>query len=92
MAKLGAFGKRESKIFKKEVKGMGGSFTYDKESGLSMLQIPHDDMNGFMQVYVAYCSKKDKFSKKYARMILRDRYYDSQYILVPVGKTLFIVC
>ena len=86
MAKLTPIVKELARNFKKEIAEKGGEIFYDNNySRMSVVIIPHDSMkvDGFVEVYAAYCSPNDKFSKKRARLVLRDRVYNDNYILFP---------
>jgi len=84
MAKLAFTEKQLAAEFKFEVTEMGGEIFYNEDSGISVLILPNDKMNGFVRIYVAYCSPMDKFSKKRARLVLQNRVYYGNYILFPV--------
>lgn len=86
MAKLTPIVKELARNFKKEIAEKGGEIFYDAlVSRMAVVIIPHDSMKpgGFVEAYVAYCSPNDKFSKKRARLVLRDRVYNDNYILFP---------
>ena len=84
MAKLTFTEKEIATEFKTEIAEMGGEIFYCPHNGMSAVILPNDKMNGFVRVYVAYCSPNDKFSKKRARLILQERAYNDNYILFPV--------
>lgn len=83
MAKLTHIEKELARNFKEEIAEMRGEIFYSPETGISMAFVPHDNMRGFVRVSIAYCSEKDKFSKKRARLVLRDRVYNGNYIIIP---------
>lgn len=86
MAKLTSIEKELARNFKKEIAEMGGKIFYNRTSGMSAVIMPNDRMKGFVRVYVAYCSLNDFFSKKRARLVLQDRVYNDNYILIPVSN------
>ena len=83
MAKLNSLERELARIFKEEIADMRGEIFYSPETGISMAFVPHDNMGRFVRVSIAYCSENDKFSKKRARLVLRDRVYEGNYIIVP---------
>lgn len=85
MAKLNFAEKEIAREFKVEIAEMNGEIFYCVARGISMVIMPNDRMNGFVRIYMAYCSPKDKFSKKRGRLMLKDRVYNDNYILYPVA-------
>lgn len=85
MPKLTFTEKKIARGFKYEIAEMGGGIFYNALSGVSVVIVPNDKMMGFVRVYVAHCSPKDKFSKKRARLVLSDRFWNDNYILWPLN-------
>lgn len=83
MAKLTFTEKEIAAEFKTEIAEMGGEIFYNEYNGVSAVILPNDNMDGFVRVYLTHCSPNDKFSKKRARLVLRERVYNDNYILFP---------
>ena len=88
MSKLTFVEKELAAEFKIEVAELGGEIFYNPINGMSAVVLPNDRVGGFARVYLAYCSKNEKFGKKRARLVLQDRVYNDNYVLVPIkGET-----
>jgi len=47
------------------------------------------EMKTHFKVSIAHCSHKDKFNKKYGKMLSRSRFNDKFYIIMPAKQNFY---